>query len=346
MADKDDEKAPIIIKKKKKGHGEEDHAGTWKIAYADFVTAMMAFFLMLWLLNATTDEQRDGIADYFSPTAVSKDTSGGGGMLSGQTVAKDGALVHRRAPLGVNIKLPPAEQLDTPENADKDEGDAEKPEKSVEELKAELRAQQDKKFKEAKQQLEQALEKPGLVGLRENLRVNRTEEGLQIQIFDQMNKPMFASGEIEPLPRTKQLLGQVAQAIEGLPNDVDISGHTDAARFAAKPNYTNWELSADRANASRRVLVDRGLDPERIDEVSGRADEDLLIPSNPTDPRNRRIGILLKYEDPGQQRAAVDGDGTITATETPESERPAPERRTGPSIVEDGASGGNGRNAN
>lgn len=342
MALKDDEKAPIIIKKKKKGHGDEQHAGTWKIAYADFVTAMMAFFLMLWLLNATTDEQRDGIADYFSPTAVSKDTSGGGGMLSGQTVAKDGALVHRKAPLGINIKLPPAEQLDTPENADKEEGK----EKSIEELRAELRAQQNKKFEEAKQQLEEAMTKPGLANLKDNVRVQRTKEGLQIQIFDQMDRPMFASGEVEPLPRTKDLLGQVAQAIEGLPNDINISGHTNATKFAGKPNYTNWELSSDRANASRRVLVDRGFDPARVDAVSGRAEEDLLIPSRPTDPRNRRISILLKYEEPGQQRAAVDENGTITATESPESENVEPAQQLGPSIIGDDTAGENGQRAN
>jgi chemotaxis protein MotB len=332
MALKDDEKAPVIIKKKKKGHGGDEHAGTWKIAYADFVTAMMAFFLMLWLLNATTEAQRDGIADYFSPTAVSKDTSGGGGMLSGRTVAKEGALVHRKAPLGINIKLPPAQQLDTPENADKEEGE----EKTLEELRAELRARQNKKFQKAKQQLEEAMQKPGLMGLQDNVRVQRTKEGLQIQIFDQMDKPMFASGETEPLPRTKALLGRVAQVIEGLPNDINISGHTDAAKFADKPNYTNWELSSDRANASRRVLVNRGLDPERVDEVSGRADEDLLVPGNPTDPRNRRISILLKYDEPGPQRAAVGDDGTITATPSPEGGDTAPTTRTGPSIVDDG----------
>ncbi len=340
MAGKDDEKQPIIIKKKKKGGEEEAHAGTWKIAYADFVTAMMAFFLMLWLLNATTEEQRDGIADYFSPTSVSKSTSGGGGMLSGQTVAKDGALVHRRAPLGINIKLPPADQLGSPENVNKAEkGDAEGQTKA--ELEEKLRAKQRDAFEAAKRKLQEAMKQPGLTELSDNLRVQQTDDGLKIQVVDQLDKPMFASGSAEPLPRTQRLLGRVAEVIRGLPNEVEITGHTDAAPFRNRNDYSNWELSADRANASRRVLVNNGLQPDRVTEVAGRADENLLLPDNPTSPRNRRIAILLRYVKPEEARAA-DGvsvrrgpDGSIIAVENPDAGETEPASRTGPSIMDE-----------
>ncbi len=340
MAGKDNEKQPIIIKKKKKGGEEEAHAGTWKIAYADFVTAMMAFFLMLWLLNATTEEQRDGIADYFSPTSVSKSTSGGGGMLSGQTVAKDGALVHRRAPLGINIKLPPADQLGSPENVDK-QTEGEPDDQTKAELEAKLREKQREEFEEAERKLQEAMKQPGLTELKDNLRVQQTDDGMKIQIVDQLDKPMFASGSAEPLPRTRRLLGQVAQAIEDLPNEVEITGHTDSAPFRNRENYSNWELSADRANASRRVLVDNGLQPKRVTEVTGRADENLLVPENPTSPRNRRISILLRYVEPAEARTPGGvtvrrgPDGSIIAVENPEAGETEPDTRSGPSIVDE-----------
>ena len=339
MAGKDDDQKPIIIKKKKKGGHEEEHAGTWKIAYADFVTAMMAFFLMLWLLNATTEEQRDGIADYFSPTAVSKSTSGGGGMLSGQTVAKDGALVHRRAPIGVNIKLPPAGQIGSPENEQTDDtGDDTNQTKA--ELKAKLREKEREAFDRIEQQLQKAVKKPGLTDLKENLRVQQTDEGMKIQIVDQADQPMFASGSAEPLPRTRKLLGRVAEAIKDLPNDAEITGHTSSVPFRNREDYSNWELSADRANASRRVLVENGLQPNRVTEVAGRADENLLLPNNPTSPRNRRISILMRYADPEQTRSddvvvRRGPDGTITAIERADSADNGAPERGGPSILDE-----------
>ena len=334
MASKDENQKPIIIKKVKKGGHEGHHGGQWKVAYADFVTAMMAFFLMLWLLNATTEAQRDGIADYFSPTSISKSNSGGGGMLSGRTISKDGALVHRRAPMGVNIKLPPAEKPDSPENVDKKDGE------TGPATEAERRREEQERFEKAAAKLANAMDAPGLKDLQDNVNVDQTDEGLRIQIVDQLNKPMFASGSSEPLPRTERLLGRVSQAIQGIPNKVAIKGHTDATSFRSRENYSNWELSSDRANASRRVLVRSGLPEDRVAEVTGRADEDLLVPDNPTSPRNRRISILLKYKhkvastDTARREGA---NGTITATESvpTEGDENTPQPRSGPSIIDE-----------
>jgi len=358
MAAKDDNARPIIIKKIKKSE-EGHHGGQWKVAYADFVTAMMAFFLMLWLLNATTEEQRNGIADYFSPTSISQDTSGGGGMLSGQTIAKDGALVHKRAPIGVNVQIPPTENLDSPEERKKEgaaasdqegEGGPDEDDKSAEDLRRELAEKEAERFAEAKQQIETAIaQSPGLQGLENNVRIEVTDEGLKIQLVDQLNRPMFESGGTEPLPRTRQLLSRVTQAISGLPNEISIKGHTDAIPFN-RDDYSNWELSADRANASRRVMTEAGLAPERIDEVVGRADQDLLVPENPRSPRNRRISILLKRQQalPGGNDGGQSGTGAARATRESQPEAPAgnggdgaagtgPETQVGPSILEDGA---------
>ena len=343
MAAKDKDEQPIIIKKVKKGGHGGHHGGQWKVAYADFVTAMMAFFLMLWLLNATSEEQRSGIADYFSPVSVSESTSGGGGMLSGQTVAKEGALVHNQSPMGINAKLPPAENLDSPDDSEEKDGDPGSAEADLEAA----RAKERERFENTQKQLNDAIREAGLSDLKDQVRIDRTPEGLRIQIIDQLNKPMFASGSAEPLPHTRALLARVATSISDLPNKVAIKGHTDATPFTNRPDYSNWELSSERANASRRVLMDSGLQPNRVSEVTGRADEDLLVPDNPTSPRNRRISIVLERETPlppttpsqNSDRAATADDGTITATESPESE-PAPQQEDGPSITEE-IDGGN-----
>lgn len=332
MAAKDDNARPIIIKKKKKGGHDEHHGGQWKVAYADFVTAMMAFFLMLWLLNATTEEQRDGIADYFSPTSISKSTSGGGGMLAGQTIAKDGALVHNRAPMGVNIKLPPAQDLDAPGN----QGTAEQGDDGAEQARREARREAERqRFEKAAEALRQALESsPELERLKDHLQVDQTAEGLRIRIVDKLNESMFKSGSAEPLPRTRQLLAQVSRVVANMPNDVAIKGHTDAVQFSSDNGYGNWELSSDRANASRRILVSNGLPPDRVSEVTGRADQDLLTPDDPDNPRNRRISIVLLREEP---LAAANEAGASDNREAPQG--PPDDRQLGPSII--GTEGGN-----
>ena len=329
MADDGDNAPTIVIKKKKKVVGHGHHGGAWKVAYADFVTAMMAFFLLLWLLNVTTEEQRQGIADYFSPTTVTKTSSGGGGMLQGRTLAKEGALASKRTAVGITVPLAqaPERQESPPEEGEREQGEQGERGESAEDISDEdldkaLAEREAERFAQAEAQLRQAIQEvPDLKQLAQNLLVDRTPEGMRIQLVDQEGLSMFPLGSADMHDKTKRLLGLVADAVERLPNRVAIKGHTDAKPFHGKGDYTNWELSSDRANASRRALVEAGLSAERIAYVVGRADQDPLFPDDPTSPRNRRISIVLLHEnaEPFQEDAAQ-RTGTGEDPDTPTAE--------------------------
>lgn len=326
--------APIIIKKVKKGGGGGHHGGAWKVAYADFVTAMMAFFLLLWLLNATTEEQKMGIADYFTPSSVSRSSSGGGGVLAGQSLSKSGVMTNNRSSVSVTMALPsPAEESDS-------EGDARVrktgPSVDVEEVTVEVRSddeglptpeqqaaleqaeleemlaeREQAQFDEAEEQLRRSLESvPELAGLAENLLVDQTLEGLRIQIVDRDKAAMFPLGGARMYEHTEQLMGLVVQAVADLPNQLAIKGHTDATPFSARNGYGNWELSTDRAHASRRALLNQGLPEERIASVAGRAAQELLLPNDPFSAQNRRISIILLRENLTGEAAREAAAGT------------------------------------
>ncbi|WP_343563117.1 flagellar motor protein MotB [Kiloniella sp. b19] len=302
-----DEQGDIIIKKVKKGHGGH-HGGAWKIAYADFVTAMMAFFLLLWLLNATTEEQKEGIADYFSPsTQISKTTSGSDGLLAGQSAASKGALVSSLSNIGIEMNLPPEEEeTDAEDEKDSeganagDEGELESgPETdsgaaSDEQLKQYQEEQQQIQFEETAEALQVAIDaNPELEGLADNILIDVTPDGLRIQLVDEENTSMFPSGSSNMAEKTEVLMGLVADAIKDLEQKVRISGHTDATPFAANNGFSNWELSAERANASRRALIKGGLATDRIASVVGLADTEPFVEEDPYSPTNRRISITL-----------------------------------------------------
>jgi chemotaxis protein MotB len=309
-----DEKAvqPIFVKKiiKKGGH----HGGAWKVAYADFVTAMMAFFLLLWLLNVTTDEQKNAISNYFDPThpKVSEANSGAGGVLGGLSMAPQGAMATTVQP----ITTPPASSVNKRSSSQKDDNTMNNnnvSRKAIEKAKAELRREELERFKEAEKKIKDAIEaNPTLKAMAKNLLVDMTPEGLRIQIVDSEGKPMFASGSATMFDYTQQLMTEVGKAVATLPNEISIRGHTDSVPYAANAKYTNWELSTDRANSSRRVLLDGGLPITRINNVVGKADTDHLKPDQPTDASNRRISIiLLKQEltDPDfDKKAAAEAD--------------------------------------
>tara|TARA_R110000772_G_scaffold221912_1_gene332296 strand:- start:596 stop:1489 length:894 start_codon:yes stop_codon:yes gene_type:complete len=288
-----DDIAPIIVKKVKKG-GHGHHGGAWKVAYADFVTAMMAFFLLLWLLNVTTTEQKEGLSDYFAPTTASISQSGAGGMLGGQSMQTEGSRI---SDLGVPSVV---SSITPPEQGQKNEGKDAREARELEEaeLLEKLRKIEEMSFEQARDQIRQAINKdPELSGLQDNIIIDMTPEGLRIQIVDQFNESMFESGSSTITPKIKGLVGMIAKSIEELPNSLSISGHTDSASFNGG-TYSNWELSSDRANASRRALLDAGLDPERIEKVAGRADTDPMIRDDPSNPGNRRISIILLRETP------------------------------------------------
>lgn len=286
MADKDDDKQPIIIKKIVKGGGGH-HGGAWKVAYADFVTAMMAFFLLLWLLNVTTDEQKNAISNYFDPAQpkIATNVSGAGGILGGTSVSAEGAMTQNTQSIqNKRTEFPGVEGT-----TDKKSGSL-----SDEELEEEIRRREEQRFQEAEAELKQALqETPELEDLQKHLQIDQTPEGLRIQIVDQEGEPMFPSGSAKMFDKTKNLLSLVSRVVRKLPNKLSIKGHTDAVPYRGGGNYTNWELSADRANASRRVLSENDIPDDRVFTVVGKAATESLLVDDPRNPQNRRISIIL-----------------------------------------------------
>ena len=293
-----DGKPIVIIKKVKKGGHDEHHASAWKVAYADFVTAMMAFFLLLWLLNVTTEEQKRGIADYFAPTSASRSTSGSGGILSGRSLDTWGARVSEKSRESVVLELaPPPSSAAESETDDPDEAVDESVDEAT--LEAQLADLEQRRFEEAEAALRQAIQElPDLAELAQHLIIDMTPEGLRIQVVDQAAASMFPLGSAVMFDRTRLLMRQIARVIQRLPNDIAISGHTDATPYRRDNGYSNWELSTDRANASRRELIAAGVVPNRIAHITGKADKEPLFTEDPFLPNNRRISIVLLREAP------------------------------------------------
>lgn len=287
---------PIIIKKIKKGGGGGHHGGAWKVAYADFVTAMMAFFLLMWLINTTSPEQKRGIADYFAPASVSQTSSGAGGILGGSALGSDGSKSAGSS--DVIEELAPSSR--NPNDGDSKDGSKGKtPQEMAAEAQAAAEAQQEAAgFASAAQSLRQALQDmPELAELSKNIIIDETPEGLRIQLVDQEGRSMFNQGSTVPNDRAKVLLRAISKIINQLPNRISIYGHTSASAGGLKPE-TDWQLSATRADSSRKVLQSAGVNPDRVYQVSGKAGSEPLYPDDPTLPGNRRIAIVLLREAP------------------------------------------------
>ncbi|MFN7054807.1 flagellar motor protein MotB [Hyphomonas sp.] len=264
------EKQPVIIKRRKVVKGDDHHGGAWKVAYADFVTAMMAFFLLMWLLNATTEEQRKGIADYFNPTIpISRISGGGSDALNGssifteETYAKMGTGASRR------------ETVDFP-----GEGKQKSDQTNEQAIAGNLVS-----LKEALSQQSQQLS--------EHLLIKMSPEGIVLEIADSDTTPLFPIGRAEPSETLVTLVEIVSGVFGSFGNDIKIVGHTDNRRYRNDAIYDNWNLSADRANTARRLLMRKGIPSSRIREVSGRADTDPLVPEDPSAAQNRRISITI-----------------------------------------------------
>ena len=266
----DDTQRPIVIKRIKKGGGGH-HGGAWKIAYADFVTAMMAFFLLMWLLGSTTKAQMEGIAEYFK-TPLKVALTGGSGAGDATSIIQGGGedLTRRTG----QIK--------------KGEIDPESARKIHERDEA-------AKLAEMKAKLERIIENnPKLKQFKKQLKLDITSEGLRIQIVDEQNRPMFDSGGAVMKDYTRDILREIGKTLNELPNKISLSGHTDAVQYASgERGYSNWELSADRANASRRELVAGGLEEGKIMRVVGLGSAVPFDRDNPNSAVNRRISIIV-----------------------------------------------------
>lgn len=270
---------PIIVKKIKKSGGGH-HGGAWKIAYADFVTAMMAFFLLMWLLGSTSKAQKEGISDYFkTPLKVA--------LMGGTSVGASDTLIKGGGGKDMTKKQGQVKPVDGPKGKEKSV--------DVKEAKEALEKAEAAKLEELKGKIEKAIEdSPNLSKFKNQLLLDITSEGLRIQIVDEQNRAMFASAKDEMEPYAKQILKEIGQVLNGVPNKISLSGHTDASLYSnGDKGYSNWELSADRANASRRELVAGGMDEAKLIRVVGLASASLFNQANPLDPANRRISIIV-----------------------------------------------------
>ncbi|MBB4843577.1 chemotaxis protein MotB [Paucibacter oligotrophus] len=272
---------PIIIKKIKKG-GHAAHGGAWKIAYADFVTAMMAFFLLMWLLGSTTEGDKKGIADYFSsPLKIAM--QGGSGSGDSSSLVKGGGRDLSRETGQVKSG----------------ETESQKRTFNLRALKEEQRKAERARLEQLKTKVEDVLASNAkLAALGGQIRLDMTKEGLRIQIVDEGNRPMFDSGSAVVKPYMHELLHELGAVLSEVPNRLTLEGHTDAQPFSAGDRgYSNWELSADRANASRRELIAGGLPEARTLRVQGLASSKLLDSKQPDSPINRRISIIVMNRD-------------------------------------------------
>ncbi len=313
------EQRPIIIKKVKKGHGGH-HGGAWKLAYADFVTAMMAFFLLMWLLGSTTKGSLQGIAEYFqNPFKVAM--SGGEGSGDANSVIRGGG-----------------------EDLSRSVGQVKRTNEGTRQILTKASEDQAGKLRLLKDKLERMIAASAtLKQFRDQLKLDLTREGLRIQIIDAANRPMFELGSAVMQPYARDILREIAPVIGELPNVLTITGHTDA-RPLGNPakGYSNWELSADRANAARRELVGAGLTEQKILRVIGLAESVPFVPQDPLDPTNRRIAIVVMNKDAedsvraniGESVEVREGAGVRPETIDPDRAPPVPARPQGrPALI-------------
>ncbi len=290
---------PIIVKKiKKTAHAA--HGGAWKIAYADFVTAMMAFFLLMWLLGSTSEGDKKGLSDYFSaPLKVS---------MQGGTGA------------GASMSILPGGGKDLTEKTGQSaRGSAEDPMKrrvAEEAAKAEVARQDARRMANLRARIEAMItNNPKLNEYRSQIRLETTPDGLQIQIVDDQNRPMFDSGSALVKPYMRDILREIGTALNDVENRISLSGHTDSTPYGnGERGYSNWELSADRANASRRELAAAGMPDSKLGRVVGLAASSLLEPHTPTAPINRRITLTVMTR---EAEARLMGNATIAPSNAP-----------------------------
>ena len=280
----------VIVKKIYiEGHGDH-HGGAWKVAYADFVTAMMAFFLLMWLLGATTEKQRKGIADYFAPTIIDSRSEGiGGSGLFGGDVISSSSRVGKDAGTSSTLSLVQPQMSDAggPRIGTGDRGSLRN---------REFEIQDRKNFDRIKASVsKQMTASPKLQKLATHVKFVRTIEGMRIDLVDNADYSMFGLGTTLLEPEADKLIGLIAESVKTLDNAIMIRGHTDSLGFKNAAGINNWLLSSSRAEATRRRLAQDGLPDSRFERIEGVADREPMIKSNPADPRNRRVSITMLY---------------------------------------------------
>ena len=287
------EPRPIIVKKIVAAAHGAHHGGAWKVAYADFVTAMMAFFLLMWLLGMTDEQKRQGIADYFTPTLVEmkQNSAGSNGVLGGESLISKDNYPSRATQTGDRTIVIPESAIGGPE-----------------------RSRDLAKDRQAFEALKRALDRrmeliPELKKLKANVRYVETREGLRIDLVDEANFSMFALATDQLVPQARRLIGEVARVIDAVPNKILVRGHTDALPYAAGKAMNNWLLSTSRAEATRATLAESGLPTERFARIEGVADQEPYVSADRYDPRNRRMSIILAWSGDSQAPATAPPGG-------------------------------------
>ena len=297
--------APIIvIKKIQPGHGGA-HGGGWKIALADMMTAMMAFFLLMWILGASQDVQRKSVADYFTPSNSMAQvqmgaTAGSNGLLGGRSIidpdgfpytAKQTAMMQMVTP---RSEGGPTENEPSPNTENARDNDEQSKTEQKQATEAADKANFDKMEKEVREQL---AANPNLEQVQNQVQFVREKEGLRIEVIDKADFSMFPLGSTKLQPQAQALMTEIAKSLAGTDNKLSVRGHTDSLAFANKGGRNNWSLSAERAEATRATLEKSGIKSDRFTQIEGVADTAPYNPNDPKDPRNRRISITVKFKD-------------------------------------------------
>ena len=315
-------KPTVIVRRVKKAGHAAHHGGAWKVAYADFVTAMMAFFLVLWLVASTSKPERGAISEYFrNPSPLSGTSSTPAPGMAGPGGASTSM-----------IKLGGAADVSRGTSNDPFQNQQESIPKAVD---PDSRQQEKKQLEALMQELTEAISKSqALEPFKDQLLLDLTPEGLRVQIVDKQNRPMFDLGGAALKPYTQTILRELANYLNHVPNRISLTGHTDTAAYSTQHGYGNWELSADRANAARRALVDGGLDEAKVTRVVGLASSVLFDKTNPANPINRRISIVVMTRD--AEASALAGAGSPVAL-SPAVADPDVQAAQVPAVVGDAA---------
>lgn len=288
-------KPTVVIRRVRKVKRGGHHGGAWKVAYADFVTAMMAFFLVLWLMAATSKPERAAISEYFRNPSP----------LSGSSATPAPGMVGPGGASTSMIKLGGATDVSRGNSNDPFQNQQEAVPTPVQE-----REREKQRLEALKQELQEAIsQSQALEPFKDQLLLDITPEGLRIQIVDQQNRPMFDLGSARLMPYTQSILQELSHFIGQVPNRISLTGHTDTTAYSTRLGYSNWELSADRANAARRTLLEAGMDEAKVARVVGLSSSVLFDKANPQNPINRRISIVVMTSE--AEAAALNETGTL-----------------------------------